>query len=77
MNIIKYFSITFICFGIMPIMFGFLHMNKKVGDIYDNLNEINEEINDWSKNLFAASLFVNYQEKARYPYIHLKRNKFF
>ena len=49
-------------------------MNKKVEDIYDNLNEPNAEIKDWSKNLFAATVFVNYQEKARYPYIHLKRN---
>ena len=74
MRCIKYFSITFVCFGILPNIFGFLHMNKKVEDIYDNLNESNDEIKDWSKNLFAATLFVNYQEKARYPLIHLKRN---
>ena len=73
-NCIKYFIIPFICFGILPILYGFLHMNKKVGDIYDNLYDLNAENEDWSKNLFGATLFVNYQEKARYPYIHLKRN---
>jgi len=73
---IKYFFITFFCFGIMPILFGLLHMNKKVGDIYDNLNDNKkeEENEDWNKNLFAATLFIHYQEKGRYPYIHLKRN---
>ena len=50
-------------------------MNKKVGDIYDNLDDsIIEVKEDWSKNLFTATLFINYQEKARYPYIHLKRH---
>ena len=72
---IKYFLITFICFGIMPIIFGFLHMNKKVEGIYDNLGDsIIQENKDWSKNIFAASLFIKYQEKTRYPYIHFKRN---
>ena len=72
---IKYFFIMFFCFGIMPIFFGLLHMNKKIGDIYDNLNDVKEaNQEDWSKNLFSATLFINYQEKARYPYIHLKRN---
>jgi len=72
---IKYFFTMFFCFGIMPIFFGFLNMNKNVGDIYDNLDDSTiEKKEDWSKNLFTASLFINYQEKARYPYIHLKRN---
>lgn len=72
---IKYFLITFVCFGIVPIFFGLLNMNKKVGDIYDNLDDsIIEVKEDWSKNLFTATLFINYQEKARYPYIHLKRH---
>ena len=71
---IKYFFITFICFGIMPIIFGLLHMNKKVGDIYDNFDDAIQENKDWTKNIFAASLFIKYQEITRYPYIHFKRN---
>lgn len=71
---VKYFIMPFICLGIIPLLFGLLHMNKKVGDIYDNIDELNTEAEDWSKNLFGATLFVHYQEKARYPYIHLKRN---
>ena len=72
---IKYFLVTFVCFGIVPIFFGLLNMNKKVGDIYDDLDDsIIEVKEDWSKNLFTATLFINYQEKARYPYIHLKRH---
>ncbi len=47
---------------------------ERVEDIYDNLKNPNDELKDWSKNLFAATVFVNYQEKARYPYIHIKRN---
>ena len=75
MNGIKYFCINFVCFGIMPIVFGFLHLNKKSGDIDNiNYNDIIEEDGNLSKNLFAATLFVNYQEKARYPIVHLKRN---
>ena len=71
---IKYFFITFICFGILPIIFGLLHMNKKVGDIYDNFDDAIQENKDWTKNIFAASLFIKYQEITRYPYIHFKRN---
>ena len=76
MNGIKYFCINFICFGIMPIIFGYLHLNKRVEGIYinDNMfNDIFNEDNNINKNLFAATLFVNYQEKARYPIVHLKR----
>ena len=71
---LKYFIITVVCFGVLPIIFGLLQMNKKVEDIYDNLKKPDDELKNWSKNLFAATVFVNYQEKARYPYIHLKRN---
>ena len=71
---LKYFIITIVCFGALPIIFGLLKMNKKVEDIYDNLKKPNDELKNLSKNLFGATVFVNYYEKARYPYIHLKRN---
>ena len=74
MECIKYFAITFVCFGPLPLLFGFLHMNKKVEDIYDSLKKPDDALKNWSKNLFSATVFVTYQEKARYPYIHFKRN---
>lgn len=71
---LKYIIITFVCFGVLPIVFGLLQMNKRVEDIYDNFKKPDDQLKNWSKNLFAATVFVNYQEKARYPYIHIKRN---
>ena len=71
---LKYLVITFVCFGVLPLLFGFLLMNKRVEDIYDSFKKPDDELKNWSKNLFSATVFVNYQEKARYPYIHLKRN---
>jgi hypothetical protein len=66
--------ITFVCFGVLPLLFGFLLMNKRVEDIYDSFKKPDDELKNWSKNLFSATVFVNYQEKARYPYVHLKGN---
>ena len=75
MNGIKFFVIYFICFGIMPIIFGFLHLNKKIRDIYDDIfSDILNPDEALNKNIFSATLFVNYQERARYPIVHLKRN---
>ena len=79
---IKYFCINFICTGIMPIIFGFLKMNKKVEDI--NIKTFNEEYifgykennkNKNKKNIFSTTLFIDYHEKARYPFLNLKDEK--
>ena len=79
---LKYFCINFICTGIMPIIFGFLKMNKKVENI--NIKSINEELmygyeekkeNKKKKNIFSSTLFIDYHEKARYPLLHLKSEK--
>ena len=79
---LKYFIINFICTGIMPIIFGFFKMNKKVEDI--NVITINEELmygytdenkKKKRKNIFATTLLVNYHEKSRYPFLHLKVEK--
>ena len=76
---IKYFSINFICMGIMPIIFGFFRINKKIEEINVNLNEDNliYQIQDSKKkkkdkNLFSTTLFVDYYEKARYPLLNMK-----
>ena len=80
---IKYFCINFICTGIMPIIFGFLKMNRKIEDISiinnnDELlfhdNDINVEKKK-NKNLFTTTLFVDYHEKSRFPLLHLKKKK--
>lgn len=71
---IKYFFLTFICCGILPILFGLLHMNKKFVDIFENPNDELFKNEKWHKNLFVMSLFANYQEKAKYSFIYLKKN---
>lgn len=58
MRCLNFFSITFFCFGILPKIFGFLHIKKKVEDIYDNLNEPNAEIKDWSKNFYLQQQYL-------------------
>lgn len=77
---IKYFTITFICTGIIPIIFGFLKMNKNIEDIIINdnesslfmLNEKEENKKKKNKNIFSTTLFIYYHEKARYPFLHMK-----
>ena len=73
---VKYFVLNFICTGIMPIIFGLLKMNKKIDDnIQDNEELIYGyyDINKGKKkNIFSPTLFVEYYEKARYPFLHMK-----
>jgi len=72
---IKYFCINFICTGIMPIIFGFLRMNKNIEDFNINNNESIIGFEDTKKkkrNIFTTTLFVNYYEKSRYPFLHMK-----
>ena len=79
---VKYFVINFICTGIMPIIFGFCKMNKKFEEI--NLIIIEDELmygytdenkKKKKKNIFSPTLFSDYHEKARYPFLHLKVEK--
>lgn len=60
---IKYFTLNFICTGIIPIIFGFLKMNKNIEETYINDTK---EIN---KNIFSYTLFVDYHERGRYPFL--------
>ena len=75
---IKYFSINFICTGILPIIFGFFKINKKIDDFDikdDNSNDYIYKIYDLNKknkNLFTPTLFVDYHEKARYPFLRIQ-----
>jgi hypothetical protein len=75
---IKYFCINFICTGIMPIIFGFLKMNKTNEEFNINNKESLigfEDNNNKKSNIFTATLFVNYYEKSRYPFLHMKLEK--
>ena len=74
---IKYFIINFICTGIIPLIFGVCKLNKKVEDFdINDKNDLNYGENKQKKkknrNLFTTTLFVDYHEKARYPFIHIK-----
>ena len=72
---IKYFCINFICTGIMPIIFGLLKMNKNIEEFNIDSNDSLIGIEDNKKkksNIFTTTLFVNYYEKARYPFLHMK-----
>lgn len=71
---IKYFLLTYICCGILPILFGVLHMNKKVVDIFENTNDEIIKGEKYNKNLFVMSLFASYHEKTKYAFLYLKRN---
>jgi len=83
-NCVKYFCINFICTGIMPIIFGFFKINKKLEKINikhnneDNLiylyNDFKKNKKKKNKNLFSTTLFVDYYEKARYPILQIKIN---
>ena len=75
---IKYFCINFICTGIMPIIFGFLKMNKTNEEFNINNKESLigfEDNNNKKSNIFTTTLFVNYYEKSRYPFLHMKLEK--
>ena len=59
----------------MPIIFGFLKMNKNIEEFNINNNESIIGFEDTKKkkrNIFTTTLFVNYYEKSRYPFLHMK-----
>ena len=71
-NCIKYFSLFFICTGILPIIYGVLGLNKdkkalnkKIDDFFNERVRI--ELN--SNNLFKSSLFVKCFDRTRIPLI--------
>lgn len=81
LNCVKYFIITFICTGVMPIIFGIIKMNQKKKEIStdDNNEIIDIDINlddsnsgEENRNLFTPTLFVDYHEKGKYPFLHIK-----
>ena len=71
-NCIKYFTLFFICNGILPIVYGFLGLNKdkkllnkKIDDFVGEKVKI--ELN--SSKLFKSSLFVKCFDRTRIPII--------
>lgn len=66
-NCIKYFSLFFICTGVLPIIFGKIKIFNKSIEIKNDIDEI-LNINDInSNNLFKSSLFVKCFDKSRIP----------
>ena len=73
LNCVKYFMIYFIPTGILPIIYGYLGMNKKKiykfedGDndpqFDDSFYYIDKNVN----NLFTPSLFAEYNERSKFP----------
>ena len=71
-NCIKYFSLFFICTGILPIIYGVLGLNKDKKALNKKIDDfVNErvriELN--SNNLFKSSLFVKCFDRTRIPLI--------
>lgn len=64
-NSLKYFTLFFVCTGILPILFGFIGLNNKISNSNKRLDEILDNTN--SNNLFKSSLFVKYFDKTRIP----------
>lgn len=71
-NCIKYFSLFFICTGILPIIYGFLGLNKDKRGLNKKIDDfINEKVRIEmnSNNLFKSSLFVKCFDRTRIPII--------
>ena len=67
-NCIKYFSLFFICTGILPIVYGFLGLNKDRKGLNKRIDDfVKIELN--SNNLFKSSLFVKCFDRTRIPII--------
>jgi len=64
-NCLKYFLLFFICTGILPIIFGFMKLNRKHNISSKRLEEILDE--STSNKLFKSSLFVKCFDKSRIP----------
>lgn len=70
-NCVKYFSLFFICTGILPIIYGFVGLNK-------DKKGLNKKIDDFvkienSNTLFKSSLFVKCFDRTRIPIIAGKK----
>ena len=69
-NCLKYFTLFFICTGIMPIIYGILGLNKDRKELNKNIDEFIEykvKLQISSSNLFKSSLFVKCFDKTTIP----------
>lgn len=71
-NCIKYFILFFICTGILPIIYGFVGLNKDKKKLNKKIDEfvgekVSVELN--SSKLFHSSLFVKCFDRTRLPAI--------
>ena len=64
-NCFKYFLLFYTCTGILPILFGYMKLNRKHNISSNKFDEIFADTN--SNNLFKASLFVRCFDKSRIP----------
>lgn len=65
-NCIKYFTLFYVCTGILPIIFSKIKFFNKYVEIKKEFDEILIDYNN-SNNLFKSSLFVKCFDKARIP----------
>ena len=71
-NCFKYFILFFICTGILPILYGFMGLNKDKKGLNKKINDFVEEkvkIELNSSHLFRSSLFVQCFDRTRIPII--------
>ena len=71
-NCFKYFILFFICTGILPIIYGFMGLNKDKKGLNKKINDFVEEkvkIELNSSHLFKSSLFVQCFDRTRIPII--------
>ena len=71
-NCFKYFILFFICTGILPIVYGFMGLNKDKKGLNKKINDFVEEkvkIELNSSHLFKSSLFVQCFDRTRIPII--------
>ena len=71
-NCIKYFILFFLCTGILPLVYGFLGLNKDKKELNKKIDEFvsnKVKIEISSNNLFKSSLFVKCFDRTRIPII--------
>ena len=67
-NCLKYFTLFFVCTGVLPILYGYIGMNKDRKELNRNIDEFIEykvKIPNNTNNLFKSSLFVKCFDRSR------------
>ena len=70
---VKYFTLFFVCTGILPIIFNLIGLNKKKINSSKRIDEILNDTN--SSNLFNPSLFVKYLDMSNNSAYNVRINQ--